>query len=537
MKVVSSFVQLFTKILSALSIIVLSSQMALAQTGKDGNVVTIGVILILGALVLGAVAVVGNSMVQVLSVKVGNNTNGKVQDEVLESSKNHVLKKGLDIKLKGESAPEITEFHSSRYAVMPVNFNNIAPIPKMLVEVGQEVKAGQPLFYDKGHPNVNFVAPVSGELVEVKRGPKRSIAQVIILADKEVEFKALNSPNIEEVDRAELREFLKVNGGWPLFKQRPFNILPDVDEEPRDIFISGFDTAPLAGDMAMKINGRFDAMQEGINVLNKLTDGKVYMGLDGRENAAIPAELDRMHGVDIHYFDGPHPAGLVGIQIHHIKPINAGDVVWTIGVQELITLGNMFLKDEYRADRVFNVAGTATEKSGYFQTYSGADLKEILSDELADDSKRVITGNVLNGIAKNEDNAFLDFYKDQVTCIVEGNEYEMFGWIVPQTMRPSASRTYPNFLFKDFKYQVDTNTHGEKRAFVVTGQYESVLPVDTYPQYLFKSILTKHVENMEGLGIYELVEEDVALCEFVCTSKQPLQKILREGLDFMLKEV
>lgn len=514
-----------------------SVQSGFSQSAVENDMVTIGLMLILIVLIIGAVAIASSNVIR-LAVQVKNPKYQKgYKDEEGGDSPLHAhrIKKGMDILLKGESDKTIAEVHTSRYAIQPFNFHNIAPIPKVVVEEGVEVLAGDPLFYDKQHPDIFFVSPVSGEMAGIVRGAKRAINQVIVLADREIRYKKLNSPDLATSDRATIREFLKKNGGWPLFRQRPFNIFPDNEGDPRDIFISTFETAPLAGDMTFKIDGRYAAIQKGVDVLNKLTDGTVFMGMDGRKGVEIPRELTEINGVEMHSFNGPHPCGNVGIQIHHIAPIKKDDVVWTIGVQELITLGNMFLLDAFDAQRIINIAGNGSDNPHYVKTYLGADLSEINPAAFDDPSNRVISGHVLHGNKKGE-NPFLDFYSQQVTIIPEGDQYEMFGWLIPQTMRPSASHSYPNFLFKGIKYNVDTNKHGEKRAFVMTGQYEEVLPVDTYPQHLFKAIVTQDIDRMEGLGIYELVEEDVALCEFVCTSKQPIQRILREGLDYMLFE-
>ena len=517
--------------------ILTSVEAGFSQNNASNNMVTIGVLLILAVLVIGVVVIASSNAIYAIAVNKNPKHHTVVQSEdgELKNVPHFKIKKGMDILLKGESESRVEDIHTSRYGIQPINFHNILPIPKIMVEEGTEVLAGDPLFFDKKHPDIFFVAPVSGEMTGIIRGPKRAIHQVVVLADREIKYKKLNSPDLDSVDRATLREFLKKNGGWPLFKQRPYNILPDSEGDPRDIFISIFDSSPLAGDMQKKIDGRYDAIQKGIDVLNKLTDGQVYLGLDGRNNVGLPHQMTSLTGVEKHYFSGPHPCGNVGIQIYNTAPIKKGDVVWTIGVQELITLGNMFLLDRYDARRVINIAGTGTNDPRYVRTYQGADLSEVEADAYNDPSIRVISGNVLFG-NKKVDNPFLDFYSHQLTVIPEGDQYEMLGWLIPQSMRPSASHSYPNFLFKDFKYNVDTNTHGEKRAFVMSGQYEAVLPVDTYPQHLFKGILTQNIDVMEGLGIYELVEEDVALCEFVCTSKQPIQRILREGLDYMLLE-
>lgn len=514
-----------------------SVQVGFSQNEGGNNMVTIGILLILAVLAIGVIVIASSNAVHAIAVAKNpkHHTVVEIENGELQSVPHFKIKRGMDIILKGESDSHVEDLHTSRYAIQPINFNNILPIPKIVVEDGTDVLAGDPLFFDKKHPDIFFVAPVSGEMTGIVRGPKRAIHQVVILADREIKYKKLNSPDLETADRATLRDFLKKNGGWPLFKQRPFNIIPDSDGDPRDIFISGFDSSPLAGDMQIKIDGRYDAMQKGIDVLQKLTDGKVYLGLDGRQNVALPHQMTTLTGVEKNYFSGPHPCGNVGIQISSVAPIKKDDVVWTIGVQELITLGNMFLLDRYDAQRVINVAGNGATEPHYIRTYAGADLSEVDTESFNDPSIRVISGSVLHG-NKKDDNPFLDFYSNQVTIIPEGDQYEMFGWLIPQTMRPSASPSYPTTLFKDIKYNVDTNTHGEKRAFVMTGQYEDVLPMDTYPQLLFKAILTQNIDRMEGLGIYELVEEDVALCEFVCTSKQPIQKILREGLDYMLLE-
>ncbi len=508
-----------------------------SQGNGDNNMVTIGLLMILIVLVIGAVAIASSNLAQVAALSKNPHYKKTYQNEKgeEETRHHHVLKKGMNILLKGESENHMIEVHTSRYAIQPFNFNNTNPIPKVVVEEGNEVLAGDPLFFDKKHPDVFFVSPVSGEMTGIVRGAKRAVNQVNVLADRDIKYKKLNSPDIASSDRATIREFLKKNGGWPLFKQRPFNILPDNEGNPRDIFISTFDTAPLAGEMSIKIDGRYEAMQKGIDVLHKLTDGKVFMGMDGRKGVELPRELTELHGVEKHYFSGPHPCGNVGVQIHHIASIKKNDMVWTIGVQELITLGNMFLLDIYDAQRIVNTSGNAAENPSYIKTYVGADLSEIIPTAFGNSGSRVISGNVLHGNKKDE-NPFLDFYSNQITIIPEGDYYEMFGWLIPHTMRPSASHSYPNFLFKELTYNVDTNKHGERRAFVMTGEYEEMLPINTYPQQLFKAIVTQNIDRMEGLGIYELVEEDVALCEFVCTSKQPIQKILREGLDYMLYE-
>ncbi len=447
------------------------------------------------------------------------------------------LHKGFDIILEGEAAKQQIEAQVKTFAVQPPNFRGIAPIPKMEVEVGSEVKAGDVLFHDKAHPDVKFVAPVSGEIIAIERGAKRAITQVIILADKEQQFRSLTPPNLATCSREELQAFLMESGGWTLIRQRPFQIIPAQGDVPRDIFISTFDTAPLAPDLNYVVEGRGEAFQKGLDVLARLTDGEVWLGLDARGNKAPSPVFTGATGVKKCWFRGKHPAGNVGVQIHHIRPIRSGDKVWTLNVQDVITIGALFTESRYNATRVVAVTGDEIKQAGYVRTYLGANIGDLVAGNLKRDHVRIISGDVLSG-AKKETSGFLDAFDDQVSVIEEGDDFEMFGWLTPSYRRPTTSRTYvSNLLFPKDAFDVNTNTHGERRAFVVTGQYEDVLPMDILPQHLFKAILTGDIERMEGLGILELSEEDVALCEFACTSKQPLQDMLRDGLEMMQEQM
>ena len=451
----------------------------------------------------------------------------------VQGGKVNRLKRGHDILLKGVAAAEIASGAEVRtFAVQPANFPGMSPIPKVVVEEGAEVKAGDPLFFDKKHPEVQFVSPVSGEVIAIRRGEKRSITEVVILADKEIQYRQLEAVDYEKSSREELVAFLLANGGWPLIRQRPFNVLADPQEAPVNIFMSTFDTAPLAPDLNLVVEGRGEAFQAGLNVLNKLTSGKVHLGLDARGKQTPSSVFTSASNVEKHWFDGKHPAGNVGVQIHHIAPLNGKDKVWTLGVQDVITLGEMFTHRRYNAERVVALCGAELEKPGYVRTWQGASLDELLKGNLKHDHVRIISGDILSGDHKDAD-SFLNFYDDQVTVVKEGDYYEMFGWLTPSKARPTVSKTFLSGFMPNRRFEADTNMHGEKRAFVVTGQYEDLLPMDILPQHLMKAILIGDFEKMEGLGIYELVEEDVALCEFACTSKQPLQQILRDGLEMM----
>ncbi len=452
-----------------------------------------------------------------------------------KSSKVHKLNRGFEILINGEvKSSQIVSKPVSRVALKPYTFIGLSPIPKVVVEVGQSVKAGDEVYHDKKHPEIKFTSPVSGEVIEINRGDKRAIADIVILADKDQQYKKFNAPG-KDADRAALVSFLVDTGAWTWINERPFDVVPQLSSQPKNIFISTFDTAPLAPDNNLIVAGNEQAFQDGIDVLARLTEGKVYLGLDGSNRGQLSTAFTNAKNADLHYFEGKHPAGNVGVQIHHIAPIKSGEKVWTMRVQDVIALGKLFATGEVRRSAIVAIAGNEVKEPQYVSTFPGASVAELTQGNVTDGKLRYISGDVLSGKQVSA-TGFMNEKDDQLTVIEEGDFYEMFGWLMPLSPRPSASGTYPNGLFPKMKFDVNTNTHGEKRAFVVTGQYEEVLPMDIYPQHLFKSILTKDVEMMEGLGINELSEEDVALCEFVCTSKQPLQQLLREGLDYMRTE-
>jgi Na+-transporting NADH:ubiquinone oxidoreductase subunit A len=540
------------KILSLTFLMAIAGSAAAQGTSSGGNnLFLIALIAVVALLVLGIMVQVADNLLAVEATRRGVNTKGrnfsifprwkeiispKVPKYVAEDASMTFLRKGHDILLEGEAEETInTSVSAKTFAVQPPNFHGMSPIPKVLVEEGATVKAGDPVFFDKKHPDIIHVAPVSGEVIAVNRGAKRAIANVVILADKEIQYRKLDAFDLENSSRDQLVEYLLANGGWPLMRQRPYNILPEADVIPANIFVSTFDTAPLAPNSNLVAEGKKEAFQKGLDVLNKLTDGSVHLGLDGRGKKVPSTVFSEAQGVEKHYFHGKHPAGNVGIHIHHIAPVSGNKKVWTLGVQEVITLGTMFAEQKYDATRVVAVTGAQVTRPQYVKTYAGANIGDLIKDNLKEDNVRIISGDVLSG-AKKTAEQFLDFYDDQITVIKEGDYYEMFGWLLALKSRPSVSGTYLTAFMKNLKFEGDTNTHGEKRAFVVTGQYERMLPMDIYVQHLMKSIIINDFERMEGLGIYELVEEDVALAEFACTSKQPLQQLLREGLDTMREQ-
>ena len=439
------------------------------------------------------------------------------------------LSRGFDIKLLGKADKTLLPIERATHvAVKPPDVLGIGPIPKLNVEIGSRVKAGESLFFDKQRPSIQFCSPVSGEVVAINRGAKRAITEVVVRADETQDVFVHPVPRLEVASREEIVNLLLASGVWVHLRSRPFNVLPDPTVVPRDIFISCFDTAPLAPDHNFLIEGNEQAFQKGLDVLGRLTSGGVHLGVG-------PASSDvftKARGVEVHAFSGPHPAGNVGVQIHHVAPINKGDTVWTIKPQDVVILGRLFETGQYDARRRVAITGPEIERPAYVDTLVGGSMTSVLDGQLNHQNVRVISGNVLTG-RQIEPDGFLGLYDDQITVIERGTKPEFFGWLFPSYPRPSLSRSFTSFLRPNKQYKVNTNYHGCERAFVVTGEYEQVVPMDIHPQYLLKSILYSDFEQMEGLGLYEVVEEDVALCEFVCTSKQPVQQILRSGLDLV----
>ena len=518
-----------------------------AQSSGGSNTLLYALIVVGAILLLGVILQVADNLLRIEAKRHNMDTDriglfpslgrifSKPLPEHLRDKDVYDLKKGFDIKLEGAARPEIVPAQVTRFALQPPNWIGMAPIPKVVVEPGDTVRAGDPIFYDKTRSEIQYVAPVSGEVIEVNRGAKRSIAEVVILADRQMQYKEFEAPELGTASREQIVQFLLTSGGWTMLRQRPYDIVPPVDSHPVNVFISTFDTAPLAPDLNLVVEGRDEAFQKGLDVLTRLTTGKVHLGLDARDGKQPSDIFANARNVEKHWFRGPHPCGNVGIQIHHVAPVSAGKPVWVLGVQEVITLGALWTERRFNAERIVALTGAPLDNPVYVRTHIGANLGDLLKDQGDLKGNRVVSGNVLAGEKKPHD-GFLNYYDQHVSVIKEGDKYELFGWLFPVEPRPSVSRTFPSFLMPDLTFEGNTNTHGERRAFVITGQYESVLPMDIYPQHLMKAIMTRNFERMEGLGIYELSEEDVALCEFACTSKVPVQAILRDGLEVMREQ-
>lgn len=446
------------------------------------------------------------------------------------------IKRGVDIKLVGEVEKDFAPpLPVETAAIIPDDFHGVRM--KLTAREGDEVKAGTPIFYSRNNEQIKFCSPVSGEIAQVVRGAKRKILEVRVLADKETSYEDFGAADPDSLEREDIVNKLTSSGCWPFIRQRPYNCVADTEQKPKAIFISGFDSAPLAPDMEMILDGQEEAFQAGINVLSKLTDGKIHLGLNAAE--ASPKIFTDTNGINTHRFEGPHPAGVVGVQIAKIDPINKGETVWTLTPEHVVIIGRLFLTGKFDARINFAMTGSEVHERKYHQTILGASVKHFVKDNITEGNNRIITGNVLTG-RKITEEGYLGWFERQVTVIPESDEPELFGWVIPKPDKFSMSRTLPSWFMRklgDVRYKLDTGQHGERRAFVVTGQYEKVFPFDIYPVQLLKSIITNDIEGMENLGIYEVVEEDFALCEVVCTSKIPVQNIVREGLDLMKKEL
>jgi Na+-transporting NADH:ubiquinone oxidoreductase subunit A len=446
------------------------------------------------------------------------------------------LKKGYNINLAGKADKKLAECDQPKtFALKPTDFQGIER-PKLMVDEGDTVKAGTPILFCKRMEDVKYSAPVSGEIVEVKRGEKRKLLEIKILADKEIkyeEYKKFSVSDLSNIEREEAIELMKKSGVWPNIIQRPYGIVANPEDTPKSIFISSFDTSPLAPDLDFALKGEDKYFQAGIDILGKLTPGKVNLGING--NGEISGLFSNVKNCEIHKFLGKHPAGNVGVQIHHIDPIVKGDLVWTVSSFGVVQIGKFFLEGKYDASKVVALTGSEVKNPQYYKTFTGACIDAFVKDNVNDGEVRFISGNVLTG-EKIKSDGYIGFYDQQVTVIPEGHHSEFLGWILPSTKKLSFHRAFGLLSFlngNDKEYVVDTNTKGEHRAFVQTGVFERVTPMDILPTYLIKAIMAEDYDEMENLGIYEMIEEDIALCEFVDVSKNDLQKILREGLDLM----
>ena len=447
---------------------------------------------------------------------------------------NRVVKisKGLDINLKGAPVKEMTAVKASKlYALMPSDFTGVTP--KVVVKVEDAVKAGDALFVDKKCPELRFVSPVSGKVVAVNRGERRRVLSVVVEADGQnaaVEYKAKDVPSLSA---DEVKADLLQSGLFAFIRQRPYDVIASPNDTPKAIFVSAFDSKPLAVDFEVALAGNEADFQTGLDALSRMAP--VYLGVNGKQNSAA---LSVPKNVTVTCFDGPHPAGNVGVQINHVSPVNKGEIVWTVAAEDVIFIGRLFNKGKVDFTRTIALAGSEVKNPSYSKVVLGAQISSITEGRLEkNNTLRIIDGNVLTGNKTTED-GFLGAFSTEITVIPEIlNDAELLGWIAPRCSMFSTSRSYLSWLMPKRAYTMDARIKGGERHMIMSGEYDKVFPMDIYAGYLIKAIIAGDIDRMEALGIYEVAPEDFALAEFIDSSKLELQRIVRQGLDMLRKEM
>ena len=443
------------------------------------------------------------------------------------------LSKGLDIKIDGKAVEKTVKIQPSGVIeIKPDHFHGITP--KITVKEGEAIKAGTPLFYNKNYESMKFVSPVSGSIREIKRGERRKVMSILIDVNSQLEFLKFGVKKTSSLTADEIKSTLLNSGLWVYIKQRPYDTIANPDRTPKAIFISGFDSAPLAPDYEYVMKDKMNDFQAGLDVLSKLTTGKIHIGLKSANSIFATAK-----GVETTIFTGVHPAGNAGVQINKVNPINKGEVVWTINPQDVVIMGRLFSKGVVDMTKTIALTGPEVENPQYFETIAGNSITDIVKGNLKKTSYplRYVSGNLLTGIQISE-NGFLTPYASQISVIDDGGEtHELFGWTMPRLNKFSASNMFFTKLLPRKKFKYDARLLGGPRAIIMSGEWDKVFPMDILPEQLIKAMIAKNIDRMENLGAYEVAPEDFALCEFVDTSKLPLQAIVREALDFLKNEV
>ncbi len=442
------------------------------------------------------------------------------------------ISKGLNINLKGAPVAEFTQVPDAKlYALMPADFTRVTP--KVVVKPEDSVKAGDPLFIDKNCPEIQFVSPVSGKVVAVNRGERRRVLSVVVESDGKFESVEYKAKDVLSSSADEIKADLAKAGLFAFMRQRPYDVIATPSDSPRAIFVSTFDSKPLAVDFEIALKGNEEDFQVGLDALSRIAP--VYMGVGANQKSAA---LSVAKNVTTTIFKGPHPAGNVGVQINHIAPVNKGEIVWTIGAEEVIFIGRFFNKGKIDFTRTIALAGSEVINPSYSKVVLGAQISTLVDSRLKDENPlRIIDGNVLTG-KKTTADGFLGAFSTEITVIpeIKGGD-EAFGWIAPRFSMFSTSRSYFSWLMPRRSYTIDARIKGGERHMIMSNEYDKVFPMDIYPEYLIKAIITGNIDKMEQLGIYEVAPEDFALCEFVDSSKLELQRIVREGLDKLRAEM
>ncbi|MCD8291114.1 MAG: Na(+)-translocating NADH-quinone reductase subunit A [Prevotella sp.] len=441
------------------------------------------------------------------------------------------LHKGLDIHLKGKADKVRKQIPiSGEVALSPDSFPGI--VPKVIVREGQQVKAGDALFVNKQHPEIGFSSPVSGTVTAIVRGQRRKVLKVIVKPDAKQQFVDFGKKIVGKMSSQEVIDSLSKAGLLGYINQLPYAVSTNADAMPKGIFVSALRDKPLAADFEYELQGNENDFQTGLTALSKVA--KTYLGI-GREQSSQC--LRQAKDVEVNIFEGKCPAGNVGVQINHISPVSKGEIVWTVDPSAVIFFGRLFNTGKVDLRRTIAIVGSEVKSPTYADVIVGQKISEMLKDNLThSDSIRIINGNVLTGCKASMDD-FLDAHASEITVIPEGDHAdEMFGWIMPRLNEFSVNRSYLSWLMKGKEYVLDSRIKGGERHMIMSGEYNKVFPMDIYPEYLIKAIITEDIDKMEALGIYEVSPEDFALAEFVDSSKLELQYIVRKGLDMLRKE-
>ena len=443
-----------------------------------------------------------------------------------------IISKGLNINLKGAPVAEFTSVAPAKfYALMPSDFTRITP--KVVVKPEDKVKAGDPLFFDKENPELQFVSPVSGTVVAVNRGERRRVLSVVVESDGKFESVEYKAKDILSLSADEVKADLLKAGLFAFIRQRPYDVIAAPGDTPRAIYVSAFDSKPLAVVFEIALKGNEEDFQTGLDALSRIAP--VHLGLCACQKSAA---LNVAKNVTTTIFKGPHPAGNVGVQINKTAPVNKGEVVWTIGAEEVIFIGRLFNRGKIDFTRTVALVGSEVKNPSYSKMVLGAQISGLINGRLEEKYElRIIDGNVLTG-KKTTADGYLGAFSNEITVIPEVmGGAEMLGWIAPRFSLLSTSRSYFSWLMPGRKYTVDARIKGGERHMIMSNEYDKVFPMDIYPEYLIKAIITGNIDKMEQLGIYEVAPEDFALCEFVDSSKLELQRIVREGLDKLRAEM
>ncbi len=455
------------------------------------------------------------------------------------------LRRGYDLLLEGEAAETLLDWPArpTTYAIKPEDFKGLRPIPKFFKKEGR-VRAGEPIFWDKNYgEELTWTAPVSGELVEIRRGEKRRVLEVVFLADKEMDYQEYEHGHPSELGLEKVRELLLRTGLWALMVERPYGLVPHPSHKPDAIFMSVFDTHPLAPRYEFLIEGWEEDFLWGFEALKVLADGAPIFVTYTADRPQGDVFL-KLEGPNLrkYFFSGPHPSGNVGVHIHHLFPTYSGNrTVWTIKPQYLVWWGRLFRKGIVDLTTRVALAGQEVQNPGFYEGIAGFNIKPLADAQIPNPNARIISGNVYTGTAIDREKGHVSIWDNLVTAITEDTTPEFMGWLITHYPKPSIHRAFLSGLLWalriPMRFRVNTKLHGEPRPYVYTGEYEDVTPMDLYPQHLMKAIITKDLDMMEQLGIREVIEEDLALCEFVCTSKVEVQRLLREGIEYFRHEI